>query len=290
MKRIITIAFLFKAFTALAQTTNFSEQMAATVINTWKDSFSAKWSYDQGVILKGFEGLWLNTGDVKYYNYIQKSMDFFVNEGGSIKTYKQDEYNIDNVNNGKLLLLLYRVTLKEKYLKAAQLLREQLRNQPRTDKGGFWHKKIYPYQMWLDGLYMAEPFYAEYAWLMHEDTAFNDIANQFIQVEQHVRDAKTGLLYHAYDESKQQKWADPVTGHSPNFWGRAMGWYAMALVDVLDYFPTNHPKRNELIAILNRLTTAIEKVQDTKTGLWWDVLNMPNKKARLPAFASRYEN
>jgi unsaturated rhamnogalacturonyl hydrolase len=287
MKRITTIVFLLTTFTALAQNKNWSAQMASTVMNTWKDSFSTKWSYDQGVILKGFEGLWLNTSDVKYYNYMQKSMDFFVNDDGSIKSYKQDEYNIDNVNNGKLLLLLYRVTLKEKYLKAAQLLREQLRHQPRTTEGGFWHKKIYSNQMWLDGLYMGEPFYAEYAWLMHEDTAFNDIANQFIQMEQHVRDAKTGLLYHAYDESKQQKWADPVNGHSPNFWGRAMGWYAMALVDALDYFPAYHPKRKELIAILNRLTTAIEKVQDTKTGLWWDILNMPGKKGNyLEASAS----
>jgi unsaturated rhamnogalacturonyl hydrolase len=283
MTRIITISSLLLTFSVAAQNTNWSGQMAATVMNIWKDSFSldgkpSKWSYDQGVILKGFEGLWLNTGDAKYYDYIQKCMDFYVKDDGTIKSYKENEYNIDNVNNGRLLLLLYRVTMKEKYLKAAQLLREQLRHQPRTNEGGFWHKNIYPYQIWLDGLYMGEPFYAEYAWLLHEDTAFNDIANQFIRMEQHARDAKTGLLYHAYDESKQQKWADPITGHSPNFWARAMGWYAMALVDVLDYFPADHPRRKELIAILNRLTTAIEKVQDTKTGLWWDVLNMPGKK------------
>ena len=151
-------------------------------------------------------------------------MDFFIKDNGTIKTYKQDDCNIDNVNNGKLLLLLYRVTLKDKYLKAANLLWEQLRHQPRTNEGGFWHKKIYPYQMWLDGLYMGEPFYAEYAMLAHEDTAFNDIANQFIFMEKHTRDAKTGLLYHAWDESKQMKWTDPVTGHSPLFRARAMGW------------------------------------------------------------------
>jgi unsaturated rhamnogalacturonyl hydrolase len=292
MKQIITIGLLILVLDSAAQNTNWSEQLATTVMNTWKDSFSldgkpVKWSYDQGVILKGFESLWLNTGDAKYYNYIQKCMDYYVKDDGSIKIYKPDEYNIDNVNNGRLLLLLYRVTLKEKYLKAAQLLREQLRHQPRTHEGGFWHKKIYPSQMWLDGLYMGEPFYAEYAWLLHEDTAFNDIANQFIRMEQHARDTKTGLLYHAWDESKQMKWADPVTGHSPNFWARAMGWYAMALVDVLDYLPADHPKRKELIAILNRLTNAIEKVQDTKTGLWWDILNMPGKKGNyLEASAS----
>jgi unsaturated rhamnogalacturonyl hydrolase len=254
-----------------------AENIAHTVMNTWKDSFSlngpAKWSYDMGVLLKGFEGLWRNTGDVAYYNYIQKQVDFFVNDDGSIKTYKPDEYNIDHINNGKLVLLLYKILQKEKYLKAAKLLREQLRTQPRTHEGGFWHKKVYPYQMWLDGLYMGEPFYAEYADLMHEDADFDDIANQFTWMEKHARDPKTGLLYHAWDESKQQKWSNKETGTSPLFWARAMGWYADALVDALDWFPVSHPKRKTLIDILNRLVNAIEKVQDSKTGLWYDILD-----------------
>jgi len=281
MRKVFTIVCLVWATSGEAQLAThrrYDKLMAETVMNTWKDSFAldgkpAKWTYDMGVILKGFEGLWLNTGDVKYFNYIQQQMDVFVQNDGSIRTYRPDEYNIDHVNNGKLLLLLYRVTLKEKYLKAANLLREQLRTHPRTSEGGFWHKKIYPYQMWLDGLYMGAPFYAEYAMLAHEDTAFNDIANQFIWMEKHARDAKTGLLYHAWDESKQMKWANPVTGCSPLFWARAMGWYATALVDALDYFPEDHPKRIELIAILNRLVIAIEKQQDKVTGLWKDILN-----------------
>lgn len=262
---------------ASAQEKPLSQQIAETVMNTWKDSFSlgstARWSYDMGVVLKGFEGLWRNTGDVKYYNYILKQMDFFVKDDGSIKTYKPDEYNIDHINNGKLLLFLYKITQKEKWLKAANLLREQLKTHPRTNEGGFWHKKVYPYQMWLDGLYMGEPFYAEYADLMHEDTAFNDIANQFIFMEKHARDPKTGLLYHAWDESKEQKWANKETGTSPLFWARAMGWYADALVDALDWFPQDHPKRKALIDILNRLVIAIEKVQFPASGLWSDILN-----------------
>lgn len=282
MRKFFTIIWLVVSVAVAAQKTavspgGYAANMAATVINNWKDSFAldgkpAKWTYDMGVILKGFEGLWLNSGDAKYYNYIQQQMDFFIKDDGTIKTYKPDEYNIDNINNGKILLLLYRVTLKDKYLKAAKLLREQLRNHPRTNEGGFWHKKVYPYQMWLDGLYMGEPFYAEYAMLAHEDTAFNDIANQFIWMEKHVRDTKTGLLYHAWDESRQMKWANPQTGCSPLFWARAMGWYACALVDALDYFPEDHPKRKELIAILNRLVNAIEKQQDKTTGLWKDIL------------------
>jgi unsaturated rhamnogalacturonyl hydrolase len=278
MKLHFIIGCLFAAATVSAQQKPLSQQMAATVMNTWKDSFAldgkpAKWTYDMGVILKGFENIWLSNGDVKYFNYIRQQIDFFVKDDGTIKTYRQDEYNIDNINNGKLLLTLYRVTGKDKYLKAAQLLRQQLRQHPRTKEGGFWHKKIYPYQMWLDGLYMAQPFYAEYAMLYHDDTAFNDIANQFIWMEKHARDPKTGLLYHAWDESKQMKWADPQSGLSKHFWARAMGWYATALVDALDYFPKNHPNRQPLIDILNRLVNALEKQQDNTTGLWYDVMN-----------------
>ncbi|MEP6701330.1 MAG: glycoside hydrolase family 88 protein, partial [Bacteroidota bacterium] len=278
MKKLIFIFVLFFSLEASAGDKPLSQKIAAMIMNTWKDSFAldgkaAKWTYDMGVILKGFEGLWLNTGDASYFNYIQQQMDFFVKEDGTIKTYKQDEYNIDNVNNGKLLLLLYRVTLKEKYLKAAKLLREQLQTHPRTHEGSFWHKKVYPYQVWLDGLYMGQPFYAEYAMLAHEDTVFNNIADQFISIEQHTRDTKTGLLYHAWDESKQMKWANSTTGLSPLVWARAMGWYATALADVLDYFPENHPKRKTLIDILNRLVVAIEKQQDKPTGLWKDILN-----------------
>ena len=236
-----------------------------------KAGVPARWSYDQGVILKGVEGVWNATGDGKYFDYIEKSMDHFVSDNGTIKGYKAEDYNLDNVNNGKLLLLLYRVTGKEKYKKAVDQLRDQLKQQPRNNEGGFWHKKVYPFQMWLDGLYMAEPFYAEYAMLFHEDTAFNDIAKQFILIDQHTKDPKTGLYYHGWDESKQQQWANKATGLSPNFWSRSLGWYGMALVDVLDYFPADHPQRKELVNILNRFAKATTAFQDAKSGLWYDV-------------------
>src|SRR5688572_21375292 len=176
MKRIITISLLLLVIQLKAQ--SWPEKMAQTVMTIWKDSMvtqpgrPARWTYEQGVVLKGIEGLWKNTADKKYFDYIEKSMDHFVEADGSIRTYKPDEYNIDHVNCGRNLLLLYKVTLKEKYLKAVQLLRSQLQTHPRTNEGGFWHKKIYPFQMWLDGLYMGEPFYAEYAATFHEDTAF----------------------------------------------------------------------------------------------------------------------
>ncbi len=283
MKKLVGIIGLFLAVQAAAQVP-YSQQLSATAMHIWPDSFSlkagspARWSYDQGVILKGVENVWNATGDPKWFNYIQTSMDHYVDNDGNIKDYKKETYNIDHINNGKLLLTLYRVTGKEKYKKAVDRLRQQLREHPRTKEGGFWHKKIYDWQMWLDGLYMGQPFYAEYAMLFHEDTSFNDITRQFVLMEKHSRDEATGLLYHGYDESRQQKWADKVTGRSPHVWARALGWYGMAMVDVLDYFPADHPGRDSIIAILNRFVKAIAKVQDAGTGLWYDIVDLPKEK------------
>jgi unsaturated rhamnogalacturonyl hydrolase len=277
ISRIKIIAIAFSLSNAVvSQEKPLSQQVAATVLKIWPDTTpigsQTKWSYDMGVVLKGFEGIWMNTGDISYFNSIQKKIDYFVKDDGSIKNYELDEYNLDHVNNGKLVLLLYRVLGKEKYKKAADQLRSQLKTHPRTKEGGFWHKKIYTNQMWLDGLYMGSPFYAEYA-MLFEPAAFDDIANQFTWMEKHARDAKTGLLYHAWDESKEQKWANKETGASPLFWARAMGWYADAIVDALDYFPADHPKRQSLIDILSGLVNAIEKQQDKTTGLWYDIMN-----------------
>ena len=276
-----------------AQNHSYSAEMAKTAMGLWNDSVLAqtgkpvRWTYEQAVVLRGIEGLWEATADKRYFDYIQKTIDRLVKEDGSIETYKYEDYTLDNITPGRSVLLLYQVTGKEKYLKAVRTLRRQIAEQPRTAEGGFWHKKVYPEQMWLDGLYMAEPFYAEYAKEFHEDTAFNDIARQFILMEQHARDPKSGLLYHGYDESRQQKWADSRTGNSPNFWARAMGWYGMGLVDVLETFPANHPQRAELIQILNRFAASVARVQDKNTGLWWDILNMPGKeKNYLEASAS----
>ena len=277
MKKIGTLFFLILASVlANAQQPSNAQALALTAMKLWPDSFSmkagqpARWSYDQGVILKGIEGIWNATGEGRWFQYIQKSMDHFVQDDGTIKGYKPGEFNIDHLNNGKMVLLLYQVTKKDKYRKAAMLLRNQLREHPRTSEGGFWHKKVYPWQMWLDGLYMGQPFYAEYAKVFGEDTAFNDITRQFVLMERHARDPKTGLLYHGWDESRQQKWANPKTGLSPHVWGRALGWYGMAMVDALDHFPDNHPGRDSIIHILNRFAKAIAAVQDKKTGLWYE--------------------
>lgn len=291
LSRIILLVLSSNMLTVHAQ--QWSEKLAATCMSLWPDSLvvkpnrPAQWTYDQGVILKGIEGVWKRTADPKYFRYIQKSMDFFVQPNGTIRTYKLEDYNIDNVNNGRILLFLYNVTGLPKYNTAASILRQQLTTHPRTNEGGFWHKKVYPYQMWLDGLYMGEPFYAEYSKLHNDYEAFNDIAKQFILMEKNAVDPTTGLLYHGYDESRQQQWADKTTGRSPNFWGRSMGWYAMALADALDHFPADHPKRDSVISILQRLARAVTKVQDKKTGLWWQVLDKGGEKGNyLEASAS----
>ncbi len=285
------IGSLAIAFQVNAQSGNpiqkpLSEQMAKTVVEAWKDTVNkkptsftpVKWSYDLGVIYEGIDAIWKRTGDVEYFRAMQANMDLYLGNDGTINNYTGNELNIDNIKNGRTLLTLYKVTLNAKYFKAATLLWDQLKQQPRTKEGGFWHKKIYENQMWLDGLYMGEPFYAEYAAFVKNDKAFDDIANQFIWMEKNSRDTKTGLLYHGWDEAKKEQWADKTTGRSPHFWGRAMGWYGMALVDVLDNFPVNHPKRKDLLAILNRFAVATQKVQDAKSGLWYDILDMPTGK------------
>jgi unsaturated rhamnogalacturonyl hydrolase len=251
-------------------------RMSITVMNDSADAKPLKWTYDAGVVWRGLEYLWYNTGDARYFRFIQHEIDRLVDKDGNIGGgYKKEDYNLDNVLCGRILLLLYNVTNQEKYYKAALSLREQLGDQPRTRSGGFWHKQRYPWQVWLDGLYMAQPFYAQWAAQFHEDTTFNDIARQFIMIERYTRDEKTGLLYHGWDESRQEKWSDKLSGRSPNFWGRAMGWYGMALVDALDYFPADHPGRKSLLEILQRFATAVTKVQDPETGLWWDILDKP---------------
>jgi len=246
-----------------------------------------KWHYEHGLALQAIARVGQRTGLVKYPDYVKTALDPFVDAAGNIKTYSVEEFNLDQINPGKGLFLLYQATGAERYRKALELLREQLRNQPRTREGGFWHKKIYPHQMWLDGIYMASPFYAEFTQTFAESAGFDDVANQITLIEKHMRDPKTGLLYHGWDESRQQRWANRQTGCSPNFWGRAMGWYAMAIVDTLDWIPADHPQRDAMIAILRRMVAALANVQDLPTGLWYQVLDQGHRAGNyLEASAS----
>jgi unsaturated rhamnogalacturonyl hydrolase len=288
MKRVplYLFIFLFVVPSLFAQKAPYSVRMAESFMTWHKDSIAVKegrpaaWDYEQGLMLKSLEKVWNRTADNKYFEYIRKDLDRYVQKDGSIRTYKYDDLNLDNIPTGRALLMLYQQTQpdKEKYRKAADLLWKQIENQPKTKEGGFWHKKRYPYQMWLDGLFMAEPFSAEYSLIFNHLEHFNDIAKQFSLIEKYAVDAKTGLVYHGYDESKEQKWADPKTGLSPHFWSRAIGWYAMALVDVLDYFPQNHPERANLVKYLQRLAPALVKYQDAKSGVWYQMTTQGTRK------------
>jgi unsaturated rhamnogalacturonyl hydrolase len=242
-------------------------------------SKSPKWTYPSAIVLDGAEQLYIKTGKKEYYDYISGFGEKLIKEDGTILTYDLSKYNIDMLNSGNVLLYLYEKEKKDKYLKALQTLRLQIDGQPRTYEGSFWHKKIYPYQVWLDGLYMGMPFYTHYTrdFTKGADAqkAYDDIVLQFDSVQKNLLDKKTGLLYHAWDESKKEAWADKETGLSPNFWGRAMGWYGMAMVDVLDYLPKDHPGRARLISYIKSYANAVIKVQDKKSGLWYQVLDKP---------------
>jgi unsaturated rhamnogalacturonyl hydrolase len=235
------------------------------------------WNYELGTLLMGVDAVWRSGAKGSYLEYIQSSVDPFIGADGSIGTYSAEENQLDSVLLGRQLLLLYGVTKQEKYAKAATVLYEQLMHQPRTASGGFWHKQRYPNQMWLDGLYMAEPFYAEYAAMFHHKEAVADIGLQFRLIDEHARDAKTGLLRHGWDESKQQRWADKETGQSKEAWARAMGWMMMALVDTLDYLPEGSAERKELLAQLERDAGAVVRYQDKESGLWWQVMDQGGK-------------
>ncbi len=237
-----------------------------------------KWNYEQGVMYEALRQLHESTRDERYAAYIQHILDTFIQPDGSIKTYDYESFNIDLIPMGRALLFMHERTKQERYRVAADQLRTQLANHPRTNEGGFWHKKIYPYQMWLDGLYMGQPFYLRYALKAVDSAALEDIVNQFVWMERHSRDEKTGLLYHAWDESKSQRWCDPATGKSRHFWSRAIGWYAMALVDVLDLYPVQHPRRQELVEILRRLIPAVMSVRDERSKTWYQVLDQGTRE------------
>jgi unsaturated rhamnogalacturonyl hydrolase len=256
-------------------TNSWAIRMADSVLQSYPPS-QWEWQYEHGLFVKAVFEVSLVTGEPHYGKFVRDWLDHFITPEGCIRTYRIDEFSLDQINPGKLLFPLYHQTGDKRYFRAIELLVDQLRRQPRTESGGFWHKKIYPYQIWLDGLYMAAPFYAEYALTFGKLAIFEDITRQFILIEQRTRDPETGLLYHAWDESLQQKWADPETGCSPHFWGRAMGWYVMALVDVLDLLPGTHTNRPVLVEILQRLSLALVRFQDLTTGLWFQIVDLPD--------------
>ena len=229
-----------------------------------------KWEYTPTLMARAFLELYQATGDSLYLNHVLQFTNQFINEDGSILTYKKSLYNMDRIQGGNYLILLNDIAPQPQYLTAIETLRDQLREQPRTSEGGFWHKQVYEHQMWLDGLFTGTTFYARYAAWKPEPEAWDDIANQFLVVDRHTRKAN-GLNHHGWDESRQMGWSDSITGCSPETWGRAEGWYVMALCDVLELMPADRAERTELQAILTRVMEALMAVQDTETHLWYQV-------------------
>ena len=226
----------------------------------WAPEGGGNWTYTTGLLSMAVLDLDEYAPDPAHVEFAEKAIGTFITPEGEIRRYKREDFNIDNINPGRAVLMLWRLTGEPRYRKAAERLRGQLDDHPRTSDGGFWHKKKYPTQMWLDGLYMGSPFYAEYAKVFEQPADFDDVAKQFRLIELHTYNPEKGLFYHGWDESKNKEWADPVTGTSANFWGRGMGWLSMACVDVLDYFPADHPGRKAVLSVLKKIADGAVQV------------------------------
>ncbi len=234
------------------------------------------WSYDVAMLGMAIDKL--GSIDRKYSDYMQADMEAMVDNQGNIARYDSSKFNIDYINPAKNLLILWQRTGDEKYKKALGQFVRQMEKHPKTKSGAYWHKAIYPWQIWLDGVYMGMPFLAEYAKVFNAPRWFDVATHEIILAYEKTLDPASGLLYHAWDESKQQRWANQETGQSPHFWSRAMGWYLMAIVDVLDFLPKNHKDRPEIIRILQKSCEALLKVRDPKSGTWYQVLDQGSRE------------
>ena len=237
------------------------------------------WDYIDGCMIMALLEIYATTKEEKYLNFADYYEDFRISDDGTIDGYNKEEWNLDNINGAKNLITLYELTKKKKYRKAAAKIFQQIEEQPRTSEGNFWHKKIYPNQVWLDGLYMALPYYMEYEVLYDNSENINDIYRQFFNVYDKMRDKNTGLYYHGYDSTKSIFWANEETGLSQNFWLRSLGWYSMALLDTLNKADDKGSQNwNKLKEIFVQLCDSMLAFQD-ETGMWWQVPNYPNKGA-----------
>jgi len=276
MKKWLLIAALVltactqQTYLPLAQEIGKSEMAHNPELWTCDGASKPKWEYTPTLLARAFVELYDATKDTTYLAHAQRFADQFIGEDGTILTYKKSLYNMDRIQGGNFLIMLNEIAPKPEYSIAIETLRDQLREQPRTEEGGFWHKQVYEHQMWLDGLFTGTTFYARYAAYKPEPEAWSDVARQFLVVDAHTVKAN-GLNHHGWDESHQMGWSDSITGCSPETWGRAEGWYVMALVDVLEWMPADQPERAELVAILNRVMEALLSVQDPQTHLWYQV-------------------
>jgi unsaturated rhamnogalacturonyl hydrolase len=242
------------------------------------------WGYESGFMADAIYELGERTGEAKYKAYAKAWLDGLLSDDGKIdpRGYRPDEYQLDNILPGRLALTLYEKTGEAKYRRAAEELLDQMKAQPRTPEGGFWHKKKYTQQMWLDGIYMGDVFLAQAGRALRRSDLTAEAARQAELIHDRALDAKTGLLYHGWDSAIQQKWANPKTGDSPEFWGRAIGWYTMAVADILDEMPKGEPQAARLAAILRGLATSLPRFQDPATGLWFQVVDKGDRPDNWP--------
>ena len=243
-----------------------------------------KWNYTTGLELKSFLDAAKRYELPEAVDYVRAWADTMATEKGDVYKYKKSNFNVDHICPARIYFDLHDMygDQDKRYRRVTRMIREQIDDQPRTKSGEFWHKQIYPHQVWLDGFYMALPFYAEYtkryAPKEQKDSLFADIVHQFTAGAKNTLDPATGLFRHAWDESKSMFWCDPETGLSEHAWGRANGWYAVALVEVLDYLPEKHPGRQELIDQLNYFLEVLPKWADKETGMWYQVLDCPERE------------
>jgi rhamnogalacturonyl hydrolase YesR len=236
----------------------------------------SRWSYTTGLLMQSMDDLSQATGDASFADFAKRTIDSYLDEDGNIFTYKPEEFNIDQINSGKMLQRLYAMDADPKYRAAIESLAAQLADHPRTSEGAFWHKQRYPDQLWLDGVYMGMPFWAGVGVMQDDEHIVAEAAKEFSIARSHLRDPETGLYYHAWDEAKKQNWADPETGRSRYVWARGLGWYAMALVDILDVIPAGKIElREPLLAIIPELADSLVQTQD-ETGTWFQIMDMPN--------------
>ncbi len=275
---LLIATLLLSGLTFAEDPRSWGQRLADSTIAEYPEAWSMRksdgeyrWAYLQGLVTYGMYKLGQKYDEPSYSAYMKAYVDHYVEVDGTIRTLALDEFNIDSINSGKLLFPLFADSGDQRYRAAIEELHRQLQWQPRTHNGVFWHKLKYPWQVWLDGLYMGAPFSAEYAARFGPGELFDDIAGQFGESYAKLRDPDTGLLYHGWDESRLQRWSDPDTGRSPGFWTRSLGWYAMALVDSYEQFPAEHQGRPELVRMLSELSEALLAVRDERTNLWWQV-------------------
>ncbi|CAK4031845.1 glycoside hydrolase family 105 [Lecanosticta acicola] len=258
---------------------------------TWAaDSFVQRgvdkdFSYQTSVLYYGYQAAINLTSNQTYVDWYQSQIDGIVLDNGTIADWNYTYYSLDDYRIGTDFLWWYNRTGEEKYKSAADIIREQLNRHPRNREGGFFHRSpIYAWQMWLDGIFMADSFYAQWTALFDNGntTAWDHIVKQYDLIERHCRNQTTGLLVHGYDESKTAVWANPVTGAAPNVWSRAVGWYLISLLEVIPYIPSTHPGKEKLTSYYTTLASAVKAHQDTSGG-WWLVMNAP-----YPAMEGNY--